>query len=738
MAVTLHLPRPPDLNSSSSTDSSSLNRSVNRSVRVAEIVRRKTEAKDSLVAALKYFAEVEAGTPVQGNDELERNLVSVERVAYSKGLSPEAISVMLEFAMSLRMGTSPCVRVLKCLLPTTVVPHQAVVRAVVWLCVGKLPISTQVVFIKWVLTVFDMIDAKDHLRAIYGFLFSFVTEENLCPYICHLLYLLTRKESVRLFRVRKLLELQSKLGKQPFLLHLLSLYKVFCPELVTLSLPSRMRAGFRNYNGPWKSALIAIQKRNTGQVSSDLPLALETMERSGSRKRKLGHMDLPALTPVVQIQTQTSYNKAVVPLAHINSFVKLLENLHLIELPAQMGSLLGSSLALQYLDCVQDESAFLRLNFWLGHALHEEFLFCGHGGASHSTDEVVKFLERLLSSQHFLQEGFSSTEAFLYKFLNVWDGSLLRPQILGLLSSIPVVPSSCIGRLLFEPLMQLFLTSTLFFKCGLIDSLNGMLVKWLTWHSVYAREDGLDISLNSHTSMNMSLSGFMHSVMELVQFVGRLASMGLQLEGCHSLLLSFVLDFYDTVCDMFRKYGLPLLVMPPVGVFYPALFATDSVSVDRLAQIMYRYKINLTSAKKQEKQTEQAFHISRQTYLEFNRYLVFMVNCLWNSKVFQPGTAVELSEELLLRSRVPQYKASFDLIHHPAFLGHAVDFHRKCWPEKREVDLNSIKPSKVWGWYLEYLFTQGFDGLKQFIQSNISWRPSSASGAKTTDTDLEK
>lgn len=41
------------------------------------------------------------------------------------------------------------------------------------------------------------------------------------------------------------------------------------------------------------------------------------------------------------------------------------------QLPAQMGSLLGSSLALQYLDCVQDESALLRLNFWLGYAFHE-------------------------------------------------------------------------------------------------------------------------------------------------------------------------------------------------------------------------------------------------------------------------------------------------------------------------------------------------------------------------------
>lgn len=38
-------------------------------------------------------------------------------------------------------------------------------------------------------------------------------------------------------------------------------------------------------------------------------------------------------------------------------------------------------------------------------------------------------------------------------------------------------------------------------QCGLIECLNNMLLKWLIWHSVYALEDDLDISLNSHTSM---------------------------------------------------------------------------------------------------------------------------------------------------------------------------------------------------------------------------------------------
>lgn len=45
----------------------------------------------------------------------------------------------------------------------------------------------------------------------------------------------------------------------------------------------------------------------------------------------------------------------------------------------------------------------------------------------------------------------------------------------------------------------------------------------------------------------MSLSGFMHSVMELVRFVGLLASEGLRLENCHILLLNQTLDFYETV-----------------------------------------------------------------------------------------------------------------------------------------------------------------------------------------------
>lgn len=38
-----------------------------------------------------------------------------------------------------------------------------------------------------------------------------------------------------------------------------------------------------------------------------------------------------------------------------------------------------------------------------------------------------------------------------------------------------------------------------------------MLLKWLTWHSVYALEDDLDISLNSHTSVWVKLEVWIQS-----------------------------------------------------------------------------------------------------------------------------------------------------------------------------------------------------------------------------------
>lgn len=75
---------------------------------------------------------------------------------------------------------------------------------------------------------------------------------------------------------------------------------------------------------------------------------------------------------------------------------------------------------------------------------------------------------------------------------------------------------------------------------------------------------------------------------------------------------------------------------------------------------------------------QQAFHISQQTVGEFNHYVLVMVNCLWNSRMFHTtNLGVKIDEELLLRSKVPQWGARFSFIHHPAFMTYAIDFHKR-------------------------------------------------------------
>ncbi|MGH0160276.1 UNVERIFIED_CONTAM: hypothetical protein FKN15_053112 [Acipenser sinensis] len=398
--------------------------------------RRKREAEDPLQSALLYFKEVEAGTPWRGNYVLEKHLDTIERTAFNKGLPPEGIDIMIDFALGLRMGSVLGVRVMKTLIPATVVPQSSLIKGVSWFCVGKLPSNLQVMFFRWFITVFDLVDSKEQLHLLYGFLFCFLTDEHLCPYICHLLYLLTTKESVKHYRIRRLLDLQAKIS------------------------------AFKNYDSNWKTAIAAVQKKSKVEILMQLPNNIA--QKTTSRKRKWNsNLNVPLVSSSVsEINNKASISlsrNAMLPLEQLRTFSQLLQNVHRIEFPAQMGSVLNSPLLLHYINCVTDDSVFLRLDYWLGHALQEEFLFCKDANKQ-NTSEAMEFFNKLITAQQFLQEGFSSCETFIYKFLHVWNGSEYRSQILSLLSWIPMAPVTDMKQLLCEPLMLLFFSSSVFFK----------------------------------------------------------------------------------------------------------------------------------------------------------------------------------------------------------------------------------------------------------------------------------
>ncbi|XP_023562642.1 centromere protein I-like isoform X1 [Octodon degus] len=679
------------------------------------------QAEDTLQIALQYFEKGPIKTSSKKDKILEKHLKMVETVAWKNGLAPEAIDVLLNVALGGKFGNAVNTRLLKCMIPTNLISEDSVIKAVSWLCAGKCSGSTKVLFYQWLVAMFDFIDHKEQINLLYGFFFASLQDDALCPYACHLLYLLTKKENVKPFRVRKLLDLQAKMGLQPHLQALLSLYKFFAPTLISVSLPMRKKVYFKNSKALWNSAVLAVRLRNQSPFSEPLKLTLNPANFNPLKRKWNSRSVIPVLNSgsctkewgkkEMSLSECLSCDRLLPP-ERLQSFPLLLQNIHCLELPSQMGSVLHSSLLLHYINCVRDESLLLRLYHWLSQTLQEECIWY-NVNSYEQRKEFTNLLDTVIRAECFLQEGFYSCEVFVYKSIPLWDGLCCRSQFLQLMSWIPFSSFSEMKPLLFDHLAQLFFTSTIYFKCSVLQTLKELLQNWLLWLSVDIHKKPVMSS-----PLETTLGASMNSVAKLIHYVGWLSTAAMRLESNSPFLLHFILDFYEKVCDIYVNYDLPLVVLFPPGVFYSSLLSLDASTLNQLSFIMHRYHKNLIAAKKNElvQKTKSEFSFSTKTFQQFNHYLTAMIGCLWTSKPFEKGMYID--PKILEKTGVTKYKNSLNLVHHPSLLSYAAFFLLQESPEERTMNISSIREKK-WHSYLEYLFSEGFHGLKFFIRSSI-------------------
>ncbi|NXE95160.1 CENPI protein, partial [Menura novaehollandiae] len=273
-------------------------------------------------------------------------------------------------------------------------------------------------------------------------------------------------------------------GMQPHLQALLSLYKLFCPEQVTITLPGKMKTYFKNSEGPWKAAINAVRQRNQGPSPVFQALLLGTSQPQSRKRKWNAQLIIPASSTNTNNLEDREKNRVDLystnksfPVEQLRTFPQLLQNIHCLEFPSQMGSVLTSPLLLHYMNCVRDESIYLRLYYWMGQMLQEECTWCVVDNPCE--EEFKNFLETVYKAECFLQEGFSACEEFLYKTLPLWDGCCCRSEVLRLVSWIPLSSFSDIKSHLYDPLAQLFFTSSIYFKCSVLESLKELLQNWL-------------------------------------------------------------------------------------------------------------------------------------------------------------------------------------------------------------------------------------------------------------------
>lgn len=316
---------------------------------VEDSTRTDDRTEGALQVAVGYFQKGPKKASLSKDKVLEKHLTTVENVALSNGLAPEAIDILLNVALSGKFGNAVNSRILKCMIPESHISEDSVLKAVSWLCVDKCSGNTKVLFYRWLVAMFDFIDHKKQISSLYGFFFASLQDDTLCPYVCHLLYLLTKRENVKPFRVRKLLDLQAKMGMQPHLQALLSLYKFFAPTLISVSLPVRKKIFFNNSKNLWTSASLAVRLRNQGAFPEPLNLPLRPTTGRSLKRKWNSHSVIPALNSANKEYGEKTASlfdylssERSLPLEQLQRFPQLLESIHCLELPSQMCSVLNA------------------------------------------------------------------------------------------------------------------------------------------------------------------------------------------------------------------------------------------------------------------------------------------------------------------------------------------------------------------------------------------------------------
>ncbi|KAJ7376982.1 hypothetical protein OS493_031254 [Desmophyllum pertusum] len=328
--------------------------------------------------AMDFLVDQDLSGP-KGRIKVETSLAvdRIESIAYNDGLLPDQLVNLVKLASSGKYADSICSRLIKSLIPQSSVPASAVVIIVSRICNNKLSINIKGLLVRWILNVFNLIDDLKDVHSLYGIFFLFLESDILCPHICHLLYYLTRKDDVRNFRIRKLLDLQSRTGIKPYLTGLLSMYKIHRPSLVTMATSTSNKNKY-NPQASVDSFFLAVRAADKAPII---------------KRRKLRGNSIPAVQTAAMPEKKCSIEQ-------LTCFKDLLANIENIEFPSQVASVLNSPLLQHVLSCSPDFVMLQRLNFWLNHSLYEEFL---SGSTSESDPSSLMLLQKLKHFTGFLQ-----------------------------------------------------------------------------------------------------------------------------------------------------------------------------------------------------------------------------------------------------------------------------------------------------------------------------------------------
>lgn len=709
-----------------------------------------TTQRKRLDEAVKYFTEGRESIKIRGNTQLQLHLDSLESISSTKGLTPEHIIDLVDVIGSCKHTESICSKLIKFLTPATVVPEKAVVNTVSYMCTNKPSTNIQCLLLRWILVVYDYIETKDDLHKLYGLIFYFLDNQTMMPYVCHLLFLLTRKEDVRLFRVRKLLNLQNRVGAQPYLIGLLSIYKLYYPNLVSMVLPKNKKLFFPSKDGKWKITIERVQQNRDNQTTLDSTMASERLHLADSSQHRGAPRSKRLKTdpvPIVHSNASSSTGrpgKDVIeamlyqnkPFVQISDLKTLMERPDYIEPPSQIGSVLRSDILQHFMSYSFDAVSVTRFSYWVQAVLYEEIL--DRTVAAEDTERINGLLNRIVNFSKFLQEGIPAVDQFLASFLHRWNGDDFRLCIFRLITYHRFCSFQRLHDNILEPLRKLFFCSSVFVKCQVILCLTSLLhniaaFEWpreLERRKTVVTDDQASSALSSLFQEDTEDFNPVATILELVKYINNMCVLGQQIENSHNLLIHSNLTFVELVASLFSQYSIPVVPFPSKEIFFRPFFHENAMGPARVCSILNMYKEALEKQKKQKIGVEfDELARKSSTIHKCNDLILDVSDALLRNRAFtrSSGDSFFNFNPLTYSSTIKVKEDVFAIYLHQAFIGYAVKFLKETQPEENIGHPKGIKGDK--DIYYEFLEREHLDDIPKYHKIFI--RKTSLSASST-------
>ncbi|KNC52304.1 uncharacterized protein AMSG_01134 [Thecamonas trahens ATCC 50062] len=712
---------------------------------------------------------LEAKSPMQGGLDEQAVVATIAKElkarAWRSGLEPDALETIASFYVdnidAIKDVTAR--HIIHALLPASVVP-QSVAVMLLGIAQPRSPGIRSIIFM-WMVLVFDSFDGYDVMHSLYGALFHFVAYDSLRPWVCHLLSLLTRREDVVPFRVRKLFSIYKRqvVAKEPALIALLMVYKDYTPELVPIARPYGFKPSFKAPHGPWLRAMRAVQDARPAAELAAQAYAAQAALPHGTRTQTKRALDSWARPDPMRPRGRRGRKKrkllsaeSALALDQVSSIDDLVSQLDTIKLPKQLATVF-SERSLQHLVSLDPTpGALARISHWLAARLEAELGW----GASPLRPMALQLLEAVRDFARFFKELPPVLEVWLGSFLPDWNGVHAADVVLDLVTYLRPLPWDALYTGFLIPLSQLFVASGVAFQVAVLNALKTMLFRWFAtdWDShaaaVATAIAAADAS-GSDPPPTVPVPGFIFegldiganywlSMYQLLAWVDKSAARALALANSHSALEDAVLAFFEQYATALTDLRLPFLWVPSPGIVYPCLLSPAALSTSRIAGVLAIIKAEYPRLAR-----DRAANAARIDFdpsvaeraLLINAYIVDATNVFYRGNAFlqpQQTQLFDVPDELI--DALATHDASrfaLSMASNLSCTGFAADYlalaaSDSARPGFDVPDLASIENTNDGNRraeYLDYLRERGLDGLHAFLYSAITTLRKSGSTA---------